>query len=624
MCGVTGLLRFSSHLQSQLDVVEAMNSALAHRGPDDHGVWSEGAIALGHRRLAIIDLSPGGHQPMRSYDERFVLVFNGEIYNYRELKAELGDYPFRSASDSEVILAAYEKWGTACLPKLAGMFVFAIWDRQAQTLLIARDRLGKKPLYWYRDESNLVFASEIRSVLASGLAPRKLSASALSDYFFYQTVHAPNTAIEGVRMLQAGHYLLAKTNGEISEHKFWDFPTHCQPTAFTAADWAEQVREKLRQAVSKRLVSDVPFGAFLSGGIDSSAIVALMSKAEQSPVKTFCITFDEKAFNEAHFAHLIAKKYHTEHHEIRLSPTDFLKELPLALKAMDHVSGDGPNTYVVSKATRQAGITMALSGLGGDELFGGYPIFQRSLRLQKMAWLTQLPRPLRNMMARVVQWSKDSIQSRKIGEALQQERLDPLDLYYLSRQAFSAEQVHKMAPGLNAYASPVRAWSAQIKNMFGDLPLLSQVSIAEMRTYMENTLLRDTDQMSMANALEVRTPFLDHELIELVLQVPDAVKMPSFKTPKPLLVAAMGDLLPPAIVNRPKMGFTLPFAPWMRKEMRAFCEERLHSLGKRDYFIGQEINAVWQQFLEGHPGWHWSRLWALVVLEEWLSENNIH
>jgi asparagine synthase (glutamine-hydrolysing) len=624
MCGVTGLLRFSSHSHSQLDVVEAMNSALAHRGPDDHGVWSEGQIALGHRRLAIIDLSPGGHQPMRSHDERFVLVFNGEIYNYRELKAELGDYPFRSTSDSEVILAAYEKWGTACLPKLAGMFVFAIWDRQAKTLIIARDRLGKKPLYWYNNESNLVFASEIRSVLASGLVPRKLSASALSDYLFYQTVHAPNTAIEGVKMLQSGHYLLARPSGEVSEHQFWDFPTHCQTPVFSAADWAEQVREKLEQAVNKRLVSDVPFGAFLSGGIDSSAIVALMSKAEQSPVKTFCISFEEKAFNEAHFAQLIAKKYHTEHHEIRLSPADFLKELPLALKAMDHVSGDGPNTYVVSKATRQAGITMALSGLGGDELFGGYPIFQRSLRLQNMAWLTQLPRPLRKMMARAVLWSKDSIQSRKIGEALQQEYLDPLDLYYLSRQAFSAEQVHKMAPGLNAYASPARAWSAQIKNKFGDLPLLSQISIAEMRTYMENTLLRDTDQMSMANALEVRTPFLDHELIELVLQAPDAVKMPNFKTPKPLLVAAMGDLLPPEIVNRPKMGFTLPFAPWMRKEMRAFCEERLYSLGKREYFIGQEIKIAWQQFLEEHPGWHWSRLWALVVLEEWMSENDIH
>ncbi len=624
MCGVTGLLSFSNHFHSQRDVVEAMNSALAHRGPDDHGVWSEGPIELGHRRLAIIDLSPGGHQPMHSHDERFVLVFNGEIYNYRELKAELGDYPFRSASDSEVILAAYKKWGVACLPKLAGMFVFAIWDRQAQTLLIARDRLGKKPLYWYYNESNLVFASEIRSVLASGLVPRKLSASALSDYLFYQTVHAPNTAIERVQMLQAGHYLLAKPNGEVQEKKFWDFPTQIQHQNWSAADWAERVREKLEQAVNKRLVSDVPFGAFLSGGIDSSAIVALMSKAAQSPVKTFCISFDEKAFNEAHFAQLIAKKYHTEHHEIRLSPADFLKELPLALKAMDHVSGDGPNTYVVSKATRQAGITMALSGLGGDELFGGYPIFQRSLRLQNMAWLTQLPHPLRKMMARAVLWSKDSIQSRKIGEALQQEYLDPLDLYYLSRQAFSTEQVHKMAPGLNAYASPARAWSAQIKSNFGDLPLLSKVSIAEMRTYMENTLLRDTDQMSMANALEVRTPFLDHELIELVLQAPDTIKMPNFKTPKPLLVAAMGDLLPPEIVNRSKMGFTLPFAPWMRKEMRAFCEERLHSLGKREYFVGQEIKTAWQQFLEEHPSWHWSRFWALVVLEEWLSENNIY
>jgi asparagine synthase (glutamine-hydrolysing) len=624
MCGVTGVLRFSSNFHTQLDVVEAMNTALAHRGPDDHGVWSEGPIALGHLRLSIIDLSPGGHQPMSSHNGRFQLVFNGEIYNYRELKVELEGYPFRSASDSEVILAAYEKWGAACLPKLAGMFVFAIWDREAQTLFIARDRLGKKPLYWYRNESALVFASEIRSVLASGLVPRKLAPSALSDYLFYQTVHAPNTAIAGVQMLQAGHSLLVKPNGEIREDKFWDFPTHAGYSQYTAADWAEQVREKLHLAVSKRLVADVPFGAFLSGGIDSSAIVALMSKAAQSPVKTFCITFDEKAFNEAHFAQLIAKKYHTEHHEIRLSPADFLRELPLALKAMDHVSGDGPNTYVVSKATREAGITMALSGLGGDELFGGYPVFQRSLRLQKMAYLGKLPLPLRKIAAQGILWSKDSIQRRKIAEALRQESLDPMDLYYLARQAFSAAQVDKIAPGLNAYASPVRGWSNLIKKQFGDLPLLSQISIAEMRSYMENTLLRDTDQMSMANALEVRTPFLDHELIELVLQVPDAIKMPNSKTPKPLLVAAMGELLPEEIVNRPKMGFTLPFAPWMRKEMRAYCEERLHGLGKRAYFNAQEIEMAWQQFLNQHPSWHWSRLWTLVVLEEWLTENKIN
>lgn len=616
MCGITGLLHFNDTCP---DVLSGMNAALAHRGPDAGGSWVEGPVGLGHRRLSIIDLSDAGRQPMHSADGRYVMVYNGELYNYRELRAELTDYPFSTQTDSEVLLAAYARWGANCLDRLKGMFGLAIWDRQAQSLFVARDRLGIKPVYYAADANKLVFASEVRALLASGLVPGRLDETALADYLRYQTVHAPDTLLVGVRLLPPGCYLRVSAAGQREEVTYWR-PRPADLSFDGAPAWQEAVRAALTAAVERRLVADVPFGAFLSGGIDSSAIVALMRQVMPGLLKTFSVTFAEEAFSEARYARQIARKFDTEHHEIKLSPGDFLKLLPEALSAMDHPSGDGPNTYVVSQATKAAGISMALSGLGGDELFGGYSIFRQAGVLERWGGL---PRPLRALGASAMARLRKDIAGAKMATLLRLPRLDALTAYPLYRQVLLDAQIGLLLPG---FALPPN-WVAQLAQSlaqqpdFQQLPLLSRISVLEMQTYMANVLLRDTDQMSMAHALEVRVPFLDHELVELALAAPDAVKYPH--SPKQLLVASLGELLPPEIVNRPKMGFTLPFEQWMKAELRDFCQERLEQLGQRAPFDPKALRRLWAGFLAGQPGVSWSRLWTLVVLANWLDQNRI-
>jgi asparagine synthase (glutamine-hydrolysing) len=619
MCGIAGVytLQSCADLQRRLAV---MNAALAHRGPDDEGVWQEHNIALGHRRLAIIDLSPAGHQPMHSADGRYVLVFNGEVYNYKALRAELADYPYRSQTDSEVVLAAYARWGVDCLARFQGMFALAIWDRVAQSLFIARDRLGIKPLYYYQDDKCLAFASEMRALLRSGLFRGRLNQPALVDYLRYQTVHAPDTILEGVQMLLPGHYLLVKPGLAVEQKTYWSL---LQPIAIVSRsreEWKKTIRQTLHAAVEKRLVSDVPFGAFLSGGIDSSAIVALMAQTG-AKVNTFNISFAEEAYSEAPYARIIARKFNTEHQEIHLSPQQFLALIPEALSSMDHPSGDGPNTYVVSKATKTAGITMALSGLGGDELFAGYAIFARAARLERWRHLNALPRGMRCVAGRLLNAILPSIAAQKVNNILTENRVSALSAYPYNRQVFADSQLADLLSiplAENVVKQEVNRWRQDAA--FNGLPLLSKISVAEISTYMQNVLLRDTDQMSMAHALEVRVPFLDHELVELVLQIPDAIKYPH--SPKQLLVESLGDLIPPEIVHRRKMGFNLPFREWMRSELRDFCAERLQALGARPCFHEAAVLRRWQDLLVGRPDISWSRLWVLVVLEEWLQRNN--
>lgn len=620
MCGINGIVSLGGEEKSFSGNVERMNAALAHRGPDDGGVFSDTRVALGHRRLSIIDLSNAGHQPMQSADGRYVIVFNGEIYNFRELRSEL-DYPFHSHTDTEVLLAAWQAWGENCIDRLIGMFAFAIWDRAQGELHLVRDRLGKKPVYYYTDGEQLVFSSEMRAVLASGFVPRRLDTDALVDFLRYQTVHQPKTIVAGVRMLPAGTHM--KIKGRQPEIRTYWSPVQARMQPDITRQAAQKaVREALQKAVERRLVADVPFGAFLSGGIDSSAIVALMSQVTDK-VSTFSISFAEEEFSEARYARMVAEKYKTDHHEIQLSPDDFLALLPEALDRMDHPSGDGPNTYVVSKVTREAGITMALSGLGGDELFAGYSIFERSMRLRNLHWLNLVPRPLRAAIGRVVHGLKPSIATAKIAGILGKQRLSALSAYPFNRQVFLDDQI---AAVLNRTSLPVNSVDALLDGFAEDvrfqaMPLLSQVSVAEMATYMQHVLLRDTDQMSMAHALEVRVPFLDHELVELVLGLPDAIKYPH--SPKQLLVESLGNLLPPEIVNRPKMGFTLPYAQWMKADLRDFCAQRLSRLAERDEFNGANVKAYWSDFLADRKTISWSRIWMLVVLEHWLEKNAV-
>ncbi len=619
MCGINGIIQpgGTDHFGQQ---VERMNRALAHRGPDDQGVLAEGGIALGHRRLSIIDLSAAGHQPMGYDSGRYSIVYNGELYNFRELKQELGDAAFRTSTDTEVILAAYAKWGTECLARFNGMFAFAIWDKTDHTLFIARDRLGIKPLYYTKSGGKIVFSSEIRGLLASGFAEKKLDRKALGDYLRYQTVHAPDTILEGVKMLLPGHYMLVTASAQ--EIKCWWKPVLREAAPVNYKTVCGDVRALLRDAVERRLVADVPFGAFLSGGIDSSAIVGLMSEVASSPVNTFSVTFDDSEFSEAVYAKLIAKKFNTVHHEIRLEPGDFLDDLPAALDAMDHPSGDGPNTYVVSKATKKAGITMALSGLGGDELFAGYDIFKRTAALERKKWLNAFPRGMRKAGGAFVKKLKPGVASEKMAAVLAQEKIGFRSFYPLSRQVLLDEQIDRLTAGRVDDPYRVQEIVEAIERDFpGEDFLLSRVSMAEISTYMQNVLLRDTDQMSMAHALEVRVPFLDYTLVEYVLNLPGTMKFPH--TPKKLLVDSLGGLLPAEIVNRPKMGFTFPWKKWIKTELRGFCEERLARLGRREPFDAQGVTLLWRAFLQNDPRVTWSRIWPLVVLSHWLDKNDI-
>ena len=620
MCGIAGIFGMIDQVEAG-KLVQCMNDEIAHRGPDDQGIYVDEMVALGHRRLAILDLTPACHQPMHSADGNLEIIFNGEIYNFMEVRETLKGYIFKTRSDTEMILAAYQEWGKDCVNKFNGMFAFAIWDKKKQSLFIARDRMGIKPVYYFHSGKLLFFASEIRALFESGMVPRKIDKRSIADYFMYQTVHAPDTIIENVKMLMPGHHLTISTSGMVIE-KYWDVVAN-HSKASSGKSYKEvcaDVRDLFEAAVKRRLISDVPFGAFLSGGIDSSAVVGLMSKVQRQPVKTFNISFDESELSEAKYARMIAEKFGTDHHEFMLRPGDFLKQLPEALSAMDHPSGDGPNSFIVSRITRQNGITMALSGLGGDELFAGYPIFKRTMALQQQQWFWKLPLPLRSAAGRLANMLKPGIVGLKLNQLMQLPQGDISHTFPIARQMGPPEHISKL---LN-FPMPDDKVIQLIKIALRDsneLGVLSKISVAEITTYMQNVLLRDTDQMSMASALEVRVPFLDYTLVEYVIGINDNFKNPVY--PKKLLVESLGDLLPAEIVHRKKMGFSFPWEKWIRNELKDFCEERMISLSKRSFLNGPVILDRWHRFLNNDPGIRWPDIWTGVVLENWLMENKV-
>ncbi len=627
MCGINGFISDLQSTEQKKDIVQKMNLTLSHRGPDNDGVWAEGQIALGHRRLSIIDLSADGNQPFFSNDKRYVIVYNGELYNYKELKLDLQrashgsneqPYFFKTNTDTEVILAAFIRHGTKCLQLFNGMYAFAIYDTVEKKLTIARDRLGVKPLYYYYGDEGLMFSSETRPIIHSKLKSFALNKDVLAEYMMYQTVFAPNTIIKGVKVLMPGNYLEFHNNKASITEYYSVNKSLKQQTDLNYTDTCFKVNELLTQSVHRRLVADVPFGAFLSGGIDSSAIVGLMSKVSSEKIQTFNISFDESEFSESKYAKLIAQKFNTQHHEIKLTPDDFLKQLPEALLATDHPSGDGPNTYIVSKATKQAGVTMALSGIGGDELFAGYDVFKRMAELQKKSWLNALPGFSRKAAGFVIQKRKRSIAGNKIEELLSQEKINFNSAYPLSRSVFTEKELSGLLKSVNPYT--------HINQIVSEIPqvkdhLLSAVSIAEITTYLQNVLLRDADQMSMAVALEVREPFLDYRLIDFVLSVNDEKKYPH--TPKKLLIDSLGELLPGEIVNRPKMGFTLPWQHWLKTNLKSFCEKNITEFSNYDFCNRTEVQRLWQRFLNNDKTVSWSRIWHIVVLNNWIKENKL-
>jgi asparagine synthase (glutamine-hydrolysing) len=631
MCGIAGIIG------NRVTEIEArlarMSSALVHRGPDDEGevVWPDDGrarlTAFCHRRLSIIDLSATGHQPMSTPDGRFSIIYNGELYNYRKLRRELQaeGVTFVSHSDTEVLLQLYARRGADCLRLLRGMFAFAVRDNRTGEVLLARDQLGIKPLYYYHTEQLFLFASELRALLESELAPRRLNTRGLTSFLQSGSVAAPGTIVEGVALLQAGHYLtVAPSAGdslevkELSYTKHW-FADSGAGEGLDRAAAVEALREALKESVRMHLVSDVSLAPFLSGGIDSSAIVALMSQVTGDRPKTFSVVFDEQKFSEAPYARCVAEKFNTEHHEIRLSEQRLYEMLPSAIAAVDQPTMDGINTFVVSKAVKDAGITVALSGLGGDELFAGYPTFRRAL---KMRSVRRVPAALRKGVSALGgRLLNRSNQQRKLWQLIEGDA-SPAAVCEVSRQLLSVKEIESLLAAGGDYFSAAEIASFLETENGSDT--VNAVSLCELRGYMANTLLRDTDCMSMAHSLEVRVPFVDSEIVRFVLSLPGDWKLNGGR-PKPLLQDALGDLLPLEITNRPKMGFTLPFENWMQSRLRdeineTFDDERrFESMG----FRPGAAREIWQRFLRAPQSVGWSRPWALYVLAHWSAQHQV-
>ncbi|HSZ34058.1 MAG TPA: asparagine synthase (glutamine-hydrolyzing), partial [Puia sp.] len=488
MCGIAGIL--NKHVFPTKDQIKGMTDALSHRGPDAEGFYLDGPLAFGHRRLSIIDLSDAANQPFIDNSGRYIIVFNGEIYNYAEIKPLLGEYQFRTHGDTEVILAGFIKWGPGCLKYLRGMFTIAIWDREEESLFIARDRLGVKPLYFFQDKENFVFASELRAVLTMVKGERKLNRTAIAEYFRYQSIGFPFSPVENIVQMEAGTWMRIK-DGRTHSETYWDPFTNRYEFRFTEKKQVEgKIKELMLQSVKRRLVSDVPVGALLSGGIDSSAIVGLMVESGDSSPKTFTISFDEEEFDESRYAEIVAKKFHTDHTRIHLKPEVMLEELTHALDAMDIPTGDGINNYVVSKAIHRNGIRVALSGVGGDELFAGYPIFSNYIRLQQNSWIWKTPMFIRNLAGGLLGKSEKKDRIRQM-IGLDSPAIE--NSYPVFRQLLSPDMLKDLT-NLNGIGG--QTLSAQLmskRTTLLKLPYYSQVTAAEYLGYTQQTLLKDTD-----------------------------------------------------------------------------------------------------------------------------------
>jgi asparagine synthase (glutamine-hydrolysing) len=625
MCGIAGIVSSPPwEPQSLRAPLERMLTALRHRGPDDEGLSvltppeaTDSAVLLAHTRLAILDPSPAGHQPMHDAQTGNCIVFNGEIYNFKHLRAELNGEPWHSRSDTEVLLRAYHRWGSSFVERLRGMFAFALWDATRKQLILGRDPFGIKPLYYSISGDQLVFASELRALLASNLVSGSLCPDGLSSYLSFGSVEEPLTILRDVRSLPAGHLLVAEVKDQrlavsVKQHSE---PLDADPCNERPQS-AELLREVLLNSVAAHLVSDVPVAAFLSGGIDSSAVVALMSRVADEPPRTFSVVFAEEEFSEGRYARMVAERCDAEHTEIPLSETQLLGMLPEALRAMDQPTMDGINTYVVSGAVRQQGIKVALSGLGGDELFGGYPSFAR---VQRAQWLDHVPLSLRRKATRLTAaLAGGSPRAMKAAHLLTE--TDARDVYLLSRRLFDDRTIGHLLLSANG-SDPSRSKLPALAPGFD--PFLA-VCIYELSHYMRNTLLRDTDCMSMAHSLEVRVPFIDRDVVAAALAVPSEHKINRTR-PKTLLLDALGDLLPQEVWARPKMGFTLPFERWMRSSLRPEIDAvLLHS--RRWDELGVRSDApinIWRGFLQHPRSTGWSRPWALYVLAKWCDINNV-
>jgi asparagine synthase (glutamine-hydrolysing) len=627
-----------------------MTAAMRHRGPDEEGFLTRDArapgLALGMRRLSIIDLA-GGHQPVWNESKDVAVIFNGELYNYRDLRQRLSlcGHRFATQSDTEILVHAWEEWGEDALTELRGMFAFALLDLRgrfatAPILFLARDPLGIKPLYYTQTPEGFAFASEVRALLASGAVPKRLSQDAVTAYLLFGSVSEPVTLLEGIFSLPPGHRMLLhvpERRRTPRARPWWDLAVSPaardtrKPRDFFAA--AKELRPLLEDAVRAHLIADVPVGLFLSSGLDSGAIAALAAQA-RSGIESFTLTFPDTPFDEGELARLAANRFKTKHTEVPLSGDAILARVDEALGALDQPTMDGINTYFVSWAAKQVGLKVALSGLGGDELFAGYQTFADTPRLSRLIrWAWFVPAPVRRMTAPLVaalakrQGAQDA--ARKVSATWVHPDALPHP-YFFTRALFPPGRLERIieprfrpstigADGVTLEPTWL-GWLERTADEARKLEPVNGVSWLEMRTYMVSTLLRDTDSVSMARSLEVRVPLLDTPLVEFVGSLPEAARRrPGAQ--KALLVEALGDLLPREILGQRKRTFTLPWDEWLRGPLRARMEASFADPAPslEPYLRPGGARSVWTDFLAGNTSW--SRPWSLYVLNEWCGRH---
>lgn len=611
MCGIAGYLTSAAH--SDLEALSAsLQEAMHHRGPDSsRGVivpaFRSRRLLIAATRLAVRDPSAAGGQPMTGPGGA-VVALNGEIYNAGTLRGELeaAGHAFRSGSDTEVVLAAFERWGHSAFPRLRGIFTIAAWDAGRRELCLVRDALGVKPLYVSRGVEGFAFASEIRALLGANLAEREVDSAGLSSFLATGSPVEPTTLVKGVTMLEPGTTLIVGEHGERSDCWWSAREVFSRSPDLDGPEAVEALRETLERSVANQLVSDVPLGLFLSGGIDSSALVALASNAA-AEVHTRSIVFDEPKFSEEQWMRRVVDRYGTRHEEVRLTAEDFLVQLPACLKAMDQPTFDGVNTYVVSDVARQSGLTVALAGTGGDELWGGYELFRtvpRMVRLRR--GLSRVPMPLPGAVAKLAARRGD--RARKMARWLSGEDIDPMEL---QREILDPVTRAALLPGEQATPKP--------RHAADDLTDPNMISRRELDGWLRNVLLRDTDVMSMAHSLEVRVPLLDQDIVELAARIPGRAKMAGTQT-KAVFVDAVRDLLPAGLAERPKMGFVLPFERWigegaLGERVREVLLEPSAGGAVGAALDPHAVADVWKAYESGRTSW--SRPWALYVAKIW-------
>jgi asparagine synthase (glutamine-hydrolysing) len=633
MCGIAGAIGRVD--ESVIEAIGRAHGALRHRGPDAEGIWRDvrgdrGSV-LAHRRLAIIDLSADGAQPMHDTQSGLTVVFNGEIYNFAALRTELEalGQVFFTRSDTEVLLKAHAAWGDAAVERLNGMFAYALWDTRRRRALLVRDRLGIKPLYYAWSRGTLLFASEVRALLATGLVDRRLDPTALSSYLWNGFVVGPYTVIEGVKLLPAGSMLEAFDSGECKSMRYWR-----QPPAQGTSDDPAELHDRLQQSVRMRLVADVPIGVFLSGGIDSSALAALASQVSEGPVQTFNISFDETEFDESSYARRVAESIGSEHHDIRLTEQHFASQLDDALASIDQPTFDAINTYFVSRAVREAGLTVALAGTGGDELFGGYtsfrelPIAMRWSRYASMvpeAWLrvaaaglTRLKTGRPGEVAPQTRWGK-------LGDALAT-RGDVLKMYQVSYAQFThsfLKQLMATDPREVEHGLPLGR-ARELERKAASCSPLGGISLLEQSLFLGERLLRDTDAASMSVALEVRVPLLDHTIVEALAGLRDATRFEPLGQKRLLRDLSLASV-DPSLFDRPKSGFVLPLDVWCRRQVKGVIDSTFadHELCASVGLRSEAIGRLWRSYQDGAPGLYWSRIWSLFVLLQWCRNHQV-